>query len=466
MGSSLSTSTKDHNLGNLYRDQGKLDKAEQMYIRALVGRETELGVDHTSTLDTVNNLGAIYCQRGKLDEAEQMYIRALAGREKALGTDHIATLDTVNNLGILYCTQGKLDKSEQVFMQVLAGREKALGADHSSTIDTFNNLGNLYYAQGKVDKAEQMYIRALAGKEKALGVDHPATLDTVHNLGNLYRDQGKPDKAEQMYMRALAGTSKSLGADHPSTVETLTNLTNLYYTQGRLDKATSCSRNGQYLAEMAQQPDVPNSGSLLTGSGSIRVRAALPPDQIGKVLAQPASSLPEGPGNLIHIQLPVLCLVCYNLDAYQAPPSKEWDQSWPRAEYNISDKTPARVISVDKSQELLEAARGGCFYCTMIASALGGVQPGWDTESTCLEIFLAAGNPVVVRLEFGRRHRTPMGREQLLDFGVGHMAGHLIISIGDTQKRSCIEVEIYRPAIPDSQLTIGRMSPNLQAAIK
>ena len=382
MGSSLSTSTKDHNLGNLYRDQGKLDKAEQMYIRALVGRETELGVDHTSTLDTVNNLGAIYCQRGKLDEAEQMYIRALAGREKALGTDHIATLDTVNNLGILYCTQGKLDKSEQVFMQVLAGREKALGADHSSTIDTFNNLGNLYYAQGKVDKA------------------------------------------------------------------------------------TSCSRNGQYLAEMAQQPDVPNSGSLLTGSGSIRVRAALPPDQIGKVLAQPASSLPEGPGNLIHIQLPVLCLVCYNLDAYQAPPSKEWDQSWPRAEYNISDKTPARVISVDKSQELLEAARGGCFYCTMIASALGGVQPGWDTESTCLEIFLAAGKPVVVRLEFGRRHRTPMGREQLLDFGVGHMAGHLIISIGDTQKRSCIEVEIYRPAIPDSQLTIGRMSPNLQAAIK
>ena len=124
MGSSLSTSTKDHNLGNLYRDQGKLDKAEQMYIRALVGRETELGVDHTSTLDTVNNLGAIYCQRGKLDEAEQMYIRALAGREKALGTDHIATLDTVNNLGILYCTQGKLDKSEQVFMQVLAGRER------------------------------------------------------------------------------------------------------------------------------------------------------------------------------------------------------------------------------------------------------------------------------------------------------------------------------------------------------
>ena len=42
--------------------------------------------DHTSTLDTVYNLGNLYGEQGKLAEAEQMYVRALAGKEKMLGT--------------------------------------------------------------------------------------------------------------------------------------------------------------------------------------------------------------------------------------------------------------------------------------------------------------------------------------------------------------------------------------------
>jgi tetratricopeptide (TPR) repeat protein len=50
-----------------------------MLQRALAGYEKVLGPDHTSTLDTVNNLGLLYGDQGKLDEAEQMYMRALAG---------------------------------------------------------------------------------------------------------------------------------------------------------------------------------------------------------------------------------------------------------------------------------------------------------------------------------------------------------------------------------------------------
>jgi len=43
-----------HNLGNLYRDQGKLAEAEEMCQRALKGKEKALGLAHTLTL---NNLG-------------------------------------------------------------------------------------------------------------------------------------------------------------------------------------------------------------------------------------------------------------------------------------------------------------------------------------------------------------------------------------------------------------------------
>jgi tetratricopeptide (TPR) repeat protein len=73
-----------------------------MYIRALQGYEEALGPDHTSTLDTFHNLGVLYRDQGKLAEAEKMYIRALQGYEEALGPDHRSTLDAINNLGNLY----------------------------------------------------------------------------------------------------------------------------------------------------------------------------------------------------------------------------------------------------------------------------------------------------------------------------------------------------------------------------
>jgi hypothetical protein len=44
-----------------------------MYQRALQGKEKALGLEHTLTLDTVNNLGALYKNQGKLSKAEKMY---------------------------------------------------------------------------------------------------------------------------------------------------------------------------------------------------------------------------------------------------------------------------------------------------------------------------------------------------------------------------------------------------------
>lgn len=48
-----------------------------MYQRALAGRERVLGLDHSSTLDTINNLSSIYSNQGKLTEAEKTFKEAL-----------------------------------------------------------------------------------------------------------------------------------------------------------------------------------------------------------------------------------------------------------------------------------------------------------------------------------------------------------------------------------------------------
>jgi tetratricopeptide (TPR) repeat protein len=65
------------------------------------------------------NLGELYRNQGKLAIAELIYQRALQGREKALSTEYISTLDIVNSLGVLYWSQGKLAEAEQIYQQAL-----------------------------------------------------------------------------------------------------------------------------------------------------------------------------------------------------------------------------------------------------------------------------------------------------------------------------------------------------------
>lgn len=83
-----------------------LRSAEQIYMRALAGYEKALGPDHTSTLITVNNLGLLYVDQRKLDKAGAMYMRALGGWKKALGYNHPSTVRTRRNLRNLWNLQG------------------------------------------------------------------------------------------------------------------------------------------------------------------------------------------------------------------------------------------------------------------------------------------------------------------------------------------------------------------------
>lgn len=55
--------------------------------------EKPLGLDYTSTLDTVNNLGVLYTDQGKLKEAEEMYQIV-----DNLGLEHPFSLLRINNL--------------------------------------------------------------------------------------------------------------------------------------------------------------------------------------------------------------------------------------------------------------------------------------------------------------------------------------------------------------------------------
>ena len=78
---------------------------------------------HTSTLYTTHNLGYLYRDQGKLVEAEHMYTRALEGYGNALGPKHSDTLRTARNLGRVYKKQGRFAKAEKLYASYPGARE-------------------------------------------------------------------------------------------------------------------------------------------------------------------------------------------------------------------------------------------------------------------------------------------------------------------------------------------------------
>ncbi len=59
-----------------------------MYVRTLAEQGKALRLDHTITLQTVNNLGCLHERQGKLNKVEKMYSRALTGFQEALWPSH------------------------------------------------------------------------------------------------------------------------------------------------------------------------------------------------------------------------------------------------------------------------------------------------------------------------------------------------------------------------------------------
>jgi tetratricopeptide (TPR) repeat protein len=115
--------------------------------------------DHSLKLNVVDSLGNLYKSQAILENTENMYQRALQGRQKALNPDHPSTLDTVISLGSLHVAQFKVKCPEGLYQRALRGYGKVLGPEHTSTLGMVNNLGSLYKSQEKLKEAEMMYQR-------------------------------------------------------------------------------------------------------------------------------------------------------------------------------------------------------------------------------------------------------------------------------------------------------------------
>lgn len=242
-------------LAAIHRAVGDLERAQELFARALSINEASLGLDHSATGISVMGLALVLGERGELDEAQRLHERALSISETAFGPEHPTNAFALINLGGIAWSRGNLTEAQELYERALGMQEAALGPDHPMLSGALINLGNVHARRGRPEDARRLYARALEITEAALGEDHPSAGTAVLGLAIVHFDRGEFQRARAMYARALSIQENALGADHPSLATVVNNLANVHYELGELEEAHALYERSLALNERAYGPD-------------------------------------------------------------------------------------------------------------------------------------------------------------------------------------------------------------------
>jgi len=181
------------NLGNAFREMGRLEEAETSYRKA-IAVNPGFAMAHY-------NMGSVLLDRSLPEEAVKSFRRAIAANPR-LAEAHV-------NLGNALRNTGDLEEAEKSYRTALQIQPGLAVARY--------NLGNILMEKGKDEEAAACYESALAL--------NPGYREARLNLGAVLRDMGKPADAAACYERALA--------DDPLNPEIMVSLGAALREQGR-----------------------------------------------------------------------------------------------------------------------------------------------------------------------------------------------------------------------------------------
>ena len=216
-----------HNLADIFGQQGRWAEAESLYVQVLEGEKRLHGAGHED-IATMTGLASVIESQGRYDEAERLQVSLLALSRRLYGEDHPDTLTAMMNLAWTHARQGRYTDAELLQADVLARAIDLLGPDHPQTLAAKATLATTYYKQGRYAEAEPLESSAFEARKRLLGEDHPDTLVAMHNLARTKQVMGKRDEALTLLQACLALQRSRLGPSHSDTLTSASILAQWY----------------------------------------------------------------------------------------------------------------------------------------------------------------------------------------------------------------------------------------------
>eukprot|EP00903_Cladosiphon_okamuranus_P006182 g6079.t1 len=231
-------------LATVLRNQGKLDEADPLPVRAIEFQDQEgaLGPDHPSLATSLGTRVSSWKHRassiqraalkGKLDTADALLERAIEIKERALAPDHPSLATSLGARAVC-----KLDEADAPLVRAIEIRERALGPDHPSLATSLGARATVSQIQGRLDEADSPLVRVIENQERDLAFDHPILATSLGTRALVLEAQGNYDEADRLYVRCLEIRERALGHDHPALAVCLSNRAELLQAQGKANEA-------------------------------------------------------------------------------------------------------------------------------------------------------------------------------------------------------------------------------------
>jgi tetratricopeptide (TPR) repeat protein len=156
--SEADTANVTNGLSMTYRGTGDIERAETIAKRALGYVETdESRWGYKGPI--LQNLGTIYTQQGRYDRAEEAYTQVLIRREMKMGTSHPETGRTVASLAVLYVKEGKEEQAESHFKRAIDIFERKLPPEHPDTVELIAQYADFLRSVGRNNEALELEQR-------------------------------------------------------------------------------------------------------------------------------------------------------------------------------------------------------------------------------------------------------------------------------------------------------------------
>ncbi|HSQ61799.1 MAG TPA: tetratricopeptide repeat protein [Polyangiaceae bacterium] len=218
-------------IGRLYRDTGRLERAEQHLGAALKLFEQER--DERGIASTVDDIGKLYWLKGDYAKALEHTQRALAMRRR-LGDRRSIAL-SLNNMGLVYQDSGHFKEALDAFEQALTIRREI--GDLVGVAISLNNLGTVAQDQRDDQKALGLFREAYeVAKETG---DRNRIALVLTNLGETLNRLGDPQKAIK-HLKQAEDLADELG-DKLGLAEAVRGLGKAYLAQREYTKARECT---------------------------------------------------------------------------------------------------------------------------------------------------------------------------------------------------------------------------------
>lgn len=174
-----------HQIAQLYRTQGKFDRALDAYEVALRGMKMALGKHHPNVAAVLGNIGNLQKEMGDLSAAYNTYQEVLGIESYRLGLSHPDVAITLHNIATIDAARGNYEHSLQLYKKVIGLQKKLFGEENLSVAVTAACMGDVFEKIGDLKSSMSSFDEAVRIKSAILGRHSLEVGRLLHKLGKL-----------------------------------------------------------------------------------------------------------------------------------------------------------------------------------------------------------------------------------------------------------------------------------------